>query len=765
MIVVPVYNMLLTPDATLFFQTDQLRESAGGKGVAVNEKIIFIVARENQALSEMSAESFYPIGLAGAVTELTRQGYAVIRTQYRVNIENVEINPDHTISLSLSRRAEIEDLDQAVAAEKLKNLLQEMRHFSAGFQWADSASYYIDQIDSIGGAACLLSPWLKLTNAKRYELLAEDSRKARAEAIETILYDFLEVGRITDEAVSSQQKEHQQMIREAAIKRQMEHLQKELDEMHPENVTDAQRFAQKIAESGMNDAARREAEKVLNRFKQEGKESVESGILYDWLDFVTSLSWKKEEASVIDLDRARRILDEDHYGLDKVKDRVIQQIAVMNLKRQQSGSILLFVGAPGTGKTSIGKSIARALGRQYVRVSLGGVHDEADIRGHRRTYIGAMAGRIMDGIQKSGVSNPVVVLDEVDKLADSFRGSPASALLEVLDPEQNSTFTDHYMNVPYDLSDVLFVCTANTTDTIPAPLLDRMEVISFRGYTPLEKLAIAREHLVPKSMEAMGIPADRLSVGDEALETLIADYTMEAGVRGLRKQIDTLCRTLAVRIATDPEAAIDVTPEEVAVALDTRPIRHDAILPSPTPGVVTGLAWTPVGGEILHIETLLTEGKGEVVITGQLGDVMKESARIALSLVKSLFPQAAELLRKNDLHIHVPAGAVPKDGPSAGVTLTTALASLVTGRIVDPHIAMTGEVALRGAVTPIGGLPEKLMAAQRAGVTKVFIPSANLFDLRDVAPEVKEKMEIVAVSSVTELLTGVGILAPAALSA
>ncbi len=736
MIVVPVYNMLLTPDATLFFQTDQLRESAGGKGVAVNEKIIFIVARENQALSEMSAESFYPIGLAGAVTELTRQGYAVIRTQYRVNIENVEINPDHTISLSLSRRAEIEDLDQAVAAEKLKNLLQEMRHFSAGFQWADSASYYIDQIDSIGGAACLLSPWLKLTNAKRYELLAEDSRKARAEAIETILYDFLEVGRITNEAVSSQQKEHQQMIREAAIKRQMEHLQKELDEMHPENVTDAQRFAQKIAESGMNDAARREAEKVLNRFKQEGKESVESGILYDWLDFVTSLSWKKEEATVIDLDRARRILDEDHYGLDKVKDRVIQQIAVMNLKRQQSGSILLFVGAPGTGKTSIGKSIARALGRQYVRVSLGGVHDEADIRGHRRTYIGAMAGRIMDGIQKSGVSNPVVVLDEVDKLADSFHGSPASALLEVLDPEQNNTFTDHYMNVPYDLSDVLFLCTANTTDTIPAPLLDRMEVISFRGYTPLEKLAIAREHLVPKSMEAMGIPADRLSV-----------------------------RALAVRVASEPEGTIAVTPDLVRDTMETRPVQHEKVLPEPRTGVVTGLAWTPVGGEILHIETLLTEGKGEVVITGQLGDVMKESARIALSLVKSLFPQGAELLRKNDLHIHVPAGAVPKDGPSAGVTLTTALASLVTGRVVDPHIAMTGEVALRGAVTPIGGLPEKLMAAQRAGVTKVFIPSANLFDLRDVAPEVKEKMEIVAVSSVTELLTGVGVLAPAALSA
>jgi len=765
MIVVPVYNMILTPDATLYFQLDQLRRSSGGKGVAAGEKIILIVAKENGEFSSMTAEDFYPIGVAGTVTELNQQGYAAVRTQYRVNIENVEVAPDHTISLSLSRRAEIRDLDEAVAAEKLKNLLQEMRHFSQGFQWADAAEYYISQIDSIGGAACVLSPWLKLSNGERYAILAEDSEAARAERIETVLYEYLEVGRITNEAMSSQQKEHQQMIREAAIKRQMEHLQRELDEMHPENVTDVQKFARKIQESGMNDAARKEAEKVLNRLRQEGKESVESGILYDYLDFVTSLSWKKEEAAAIDLAAARRILDEDHYGLKKVKDRVIQQIAVMNLKKQQSGSILLFVGAPGTGKTSIGKSIARALGREYVRVSLGGVHDESDIRGHRRTYIGAMPGRIMDGIQKSGVSNPVMVLDEVDKLSDSFQGSPASALLEVLDPEQNNTFTDHYMNVPYDLSDVLFVCTANTTDTIPAPLLDRMEVIPFSGYTPLEKLAIAREHLVPRSMEAMGITPDRLTIGDEALETLISDYTMEAGVRGLRKHIDTLCRSLAVQVATEPDRTIQVTPDTVRETMETRPVQHETVLPDPRPGVVTGLAWTPVGGEILYIETLLTEGKGDLILTGQLGDVMKESARIAVSLVKSLFPQAAEVFRKNDLHIHVPAGAVPKDGPSAGVTLTTALASLVTGRTVDSHIAMTGEAALRGAVTPIGGLPEKLMAAQRAGITKVFIPKANLFDLRDVAQEVRDGIEIVPVTSVTDILLETGILEKTALSA
>ena len=481
-------------------------------------------------------------------------------------------------------------------------------------------------------------------------------------------------------------------------------------------------------------------------------------MLYDYLDFVTGLSWKKEDAEKIDLDVAREILDEDHYGLKKVKDRIIQQIAVMNLKKQQSGSILLFVGAPGTGKTSIGKSIARALGRKYVRVSLGGVHDESDIRGHRRTYIGAMPGRIMDGIHKSGVSNPVMVLDEVDKLSASYNGSPASALLEVLDPEQNNTFTDHYMNVPYDLSDVLFICTANTADTIPEPLLNRMEVIQFSGYTPSEKLQIARNHLVPKAMESMGISREQMSVEDAALETMISDYTMEAGVRGLRKCIDTLCRSLAVKVSSNPEEKVCVTPETVREEMESRPIQHSRILPEPKAGVVTGLAWTPVGGEILYIETMLTKGKGELKITGQLGDVMKESALIALSLVRALFPEEAEQLNDHDLHIHVPAGAVPKDGPSAGITLTTALASLLTGKIVDPHIAMTGEVALRGAVTPIGGLPEKLMAAERAGITRVFIPEENVFDLKDVAPEVRERIEIIPVTSVEDVLRRTGVI-------
>ena len=576
--------------------------------------------------------------------------------------------------------------------------------------------------------------------------------------MEKILYENLEMFHVNNEARNAQEEGYQKVYREQAIKKQIEYLQKELDEMHPENITDVRRFQVKIEESGMNEEARKEADKVLNRYKQEGQNSPESGMLYDYLDFITGLSWKNEDAQEIDLDEAEAVLEEDHFGLKKVKERIIQQIAVMNLKKQQSGSILCFVGAPGTGKTSIGQSIAKALHRKYARVSLGGVRDEEDIRGPRRTYIGAMPGRIMDGIQKSGVSNPVMVLDEIDKLSVSYNGDPASALLEVLDPEQNSTFTDHYMNAPYDLSNVLFICTANTLETIPEPLLNRMEVIQFQGYTATDKLQIARRHLLPKAMQTVGIEPGQIEISDDIIKVIISDYTQEGGVRGLRKRLETLCRAAAVRIVRGKGETIVVTKENLRDLLDMHPVYHKQVKESAKPGIVTGLAWTAAGGEILYIETLLTKGKGEIVITGQLGDVMKESARIAVTLVKSLFPEQTAVLEENDLHIHVPDGATPKDGPSAGITLTTALSSLVTGTPVPPSIGMTGEVSLQGGVNPIGRLPEKLLAAQRAGVKKVFIPADNVDDLRDVPEEVKENLEIVPVEEASEVLKALGIM-------
>ena len=756
MTVIPVYDKLIAPDSDVYFRRDQFRYLAGNVGI--DEKVILLVSKEDQTKAERTEDSFYPIGLSGTVAEISNDGYAVVRTGGRVNIESVVINRDRSISLMTSRRTDINDLSESEAQEKLRQAKDAVKEFSQDYQWGTAAAAYVERMGTMGTLAGMLSIWMKASNEEYYAILEEDSVTRRTELMEKLIYEFLEVTKVTNDANSAHQKEYQDIYKESAIKKQLEYLQRELDEMHPEQVSDIRKFEMKIEESGMNETARAGATKVLNRLKQEGNKSPEYGMLYDYLDFVTSLNWKKSEPEPIDLEEAREILEADHYGLKKVKRRVIEQIAVMNLKREQSGSILLFVGAPGTGKTSIGRSIAHALKRQYVRVSLGGVRDEADIRGHRRTYIGAMPGRIMDGIQKSGASNPVVVLDEVDKLSASYNGDPASALLEVLDPEQNDTFTDHYMNVPYDLSDVLFICTANTVDTIPEPLLNRMEVIQFEGYTPIEKLSIAREHLLPAAMKTMGIGPGQIDISDEVIRALISDYTREAGVRGLRKRLDSLCRSAAVELAKDGGKTFSITPEQLREDLDMRPVRHSRVPEKQKPGVVTGLAWTSVGGEILYVESLFTKGSGQVLTTGKLGDVMKESAQIAVSLVKSLFPEKAKQFKEHDLHIHVPEGAVPKDGPSAGVTMTTAIASLVTGTAFPADWAMTGEVSLRGAVTAIGGLPEKLLAAHRAGVRRVFIPADNMEDLRDVPEEVTHAIEITPVSEVTELLEIAGIL-------
>ncbi len=755
MIVVPVYNRQLIAEGNLYFQIDEWR-NLGGRAVQ-GEKVVLLHMKDKQKRDEITEDNIYPIGVAGVVNNISRDGYIVVKVNNRVNIDEVIIDARHHIELNISRRIDTESVDPNYEKERLTQLKGEAKELASRFQYAAFFNMLIDIANSIGELHAILSHWMNIFNEDKYNILKEDSAVKRMEMMEQNLVEFIEVTKVTTDATSAQEQEYKDMYRESAIKKQMEYLQKELDEMHPENLTDVQKFEKKIDEAGMNEDAEKEARKVLDRLKQEGKNSPETGMLYDYLDFVTGLSWKKQETEHIDLREAEKILDEEHYGLDKVKKRIIQQIAVMNLKKEQSGSILLFVGAPGTGKTSIGKSIAKSLGREYARVSLGGSRDEADIRGHRRTYIGAMPGRIMDGISKSGVSNPVMVLDEIDKLAMSYNGDPASALLEVLDPEQNSTFTDHYMNVPYDLSDVFFICTANSTDTIPQPLLDRMEVINFTGYTPVEKLKIARQHLLPKSMESMGVSEKDIAVSDEVLETIIEDYTREAGVRGLRKRIDTLCRGAAVMISRGGDSKIEITKEHLRGELDMRPVHRENVPDKQKPGVVTGMAWTPVGGEILYIETVLIKGKGDIIITGKLGDVMKESAQIAVSLVKSIFPDKAELFEENDLHIHVPDGAVPKDGPSAGITMTTAIASLVTERDVNPHIAMTGEVSLRGLVMPIGGLPEKLMAALRSGVTTAFIPVENEDDLVDVADEVKDNLDIIPVTSVEEVLRRTGV--------
>ena len=751
MIIRPVFNILLLPDITYFFKRDFFPGAAADQ-IEVGTDILFPFLKNEVDETTVTIDDIYPVGMSARVESIGDDDSIQIRTLERVSLDDIELDENGQITATASIRPEVDDLPLEEEKQTFTNLRNALLKFVQNYQWGIWARSYIIQRKNIYDLGSALSDYLNITSEEKYAIVETDSRRERCELIENAIKEFMEVAKVSSEAQEAQKGDQEQLYREAAIKKQIDYLQKELDEMHPENISDVRAFEKKIQESGMNEDARKEADKVLNRMKQEGKDSHEYGLLYDYLDFVTSLSWKHPEFTPIDLNRAEEILDEDHYGLKKVKERIIQQIAVMALNRKQYGSILLFVGAPGTGKTSIGQSIARALNREYVRISLGGIRDEAEIRGHRRTYIGAMPGRIMEGIKRSGVSNPVVVLDEVDKLAKDYGGDPASALLEVLDPEQNSTFTDHYMNVPYDLSNVLFVCTANSTDTIPEPLLNRMEVIDFPGYTAVEKFHIARKHLLPKAMDAMGIQKKMLKITDGALRKVIEDYTMESGVRGLKKQIDMLCRSAAVRLVKEEGQTLTVNKSNLKDYLGRKELHHDQKLTSTQPGVVTGLAWTQAGGEILFIETKLTEGEGKVIITGQLGDVMKESVQIALTLVKSLYPKESKVFQDHDLHIHVPEGAVPKDGPSAGITLTTALASLVTGKAVSPDYAMTGEVSLRGGILPIGGLPEKLMAAQRAGITKILIPFDNADDLEDVADEVKDKLKITPVKKVSDVL-------------
>lgn len=756
MSVLPIYSTLVLPGGKMWLHGKEYRRLTG-KVPAANERVTLLMQKEDVSPEELTSDSFYPIAVSGLISDVDENGFVTLELLNRVNVNDIVRLPDRSFSMSLSRRPDSGSLDAADAQRRANEVKERILAFSRGQQWEGFLRSFSRHWDSLWTIAAAVSPWMRLSAEEKYAFLEEDDLAVRFDSLERTLRENLEMIDVQSAAQTAQQQDYEKIYRESAIKKQMEYLQKELDEMHPENVSEIRRLELKLEEAGMNETALKEGRKVLNRLKGEGSNSPEAGMLTDWLDLLTSLPWKKAEAGEISMAEAREALDREHSGLEKVKKRILQQIAVMRLKGRQSGSILCFVGAPGTGKTSIGESIANALGRKYVRVSLGGVRDEADIRGHRRTYIGSMPGRIIDGIHKCGTSNPVMVLDEVDKLSASYNGDPASALLEVLDPEQNFSFTDHYLNVPFDLSDVFFICTANTLDTIPEPLLNRMEVISFQGYTPMEKQQIAREHLLPRAMSAVGIQEGSLKVPDEVISRIVEDYTREAGVRGLKKRMDQLCRTAAVTLVEEPDTVVAVTEDNLQEFMDAHPVHRKHVPEKANPGIVTGLAWTSVGGDILYIQALLTKGNGKITVTGQLGDVMKESAQIAVSLVKAMFPDKASLFAENDLHIHVPDGATPKDGPSAGITLTTALASLVTGIPVPPQVGMTGEVSLQGDVLPIGGLPEKLLAAQRAGVSRVFIPRDNLPDLKDVHQEVLDQLEIIPADTVKDVLRNLSI--------
>jgi ATP-dependent Lon protease len=555
-----------------------------------------------------------------------------------------------------------------------------------------------------------------------------------------------EIDERTKESMESQSREH--LLRE-----RMRAIQKELGEGDDEKA-DLAELEKAVAEAGMPEDVEKQARKELKRLERMPEAAGEYSMVRTYLEWLTELPWKDPEPSAIDIAEARRILDADHYGLEKIKRRILEYLAVRKLNPSGKSPILCFVGPPGVGKTSLGQSIARATGREFVRVSLGGVHDEAEIRGHRRTYIGALPGNIIQGIRKAGTKRAVMMLDEVDKLGGgAFHGDPASALLEVLDPEQNSTFRDNYLAVPYDLSKVLFVCTANVLDTIPGPLRDRMEIIQLAGYTEQEKLEIAKRYLLDRQLSANGLTAQQCEITEDALRAIVTDYTREAGVRNLEREIGSVCRHVAVRIAEGSITHAKIDPSDLHAILGARKFESEVAMRTSVPGVATGLAWTPVGGDILFIEATRMPGAGKLILTGQLGDVMKESAQAALSLVKARAQRLGvdqQVLEKSDIHVHVPAGATPKDGPSAGVAMFLSLASLLTQRPVRSDTAMTGEISLRGLVLPIGGVKEKVLAAMRAGITRVMLPERNRKEFDDVPAEAREKLEFVWLANVDE---------------
>ncbi len=756
-LVIPLYEIVVFPDSRTKFPVDHatgellldaMKDTKGAHAIGLTLK-------SGTRIAELTAESLYTIGNLFKISHVqpADDGYLicaeVVQRVRAVSLTEREGRFYASYVPLLDSLDLEEDLQQRILAD-IKLTIHEI---SARFTGSEQFTEPIDRMESIDQIMGFVMPYLPIHLAEKQALLEIVSVRQR-------YITFLEVLVRTRESISIRIEMAKKVTdrvsksnREAMLREQLKMIQEELGETDGTGGDGG--YRERIESSNMPEDVRKKAFVELKKLETGGSQNHESSVIRNYLDLLLDLPWVTEEKKNIDIAEARRVLESNHNGLEKVKERIVQHLAVMKLKSEKQGSILLFTGPPGTGKTSLGKSIAEALGRKYVRVSLGGVRDEAEIRGHRRTYVGALPGRIIQGILKAGTKNPVFILDEIDKLSLSYSGDPASALLEVLDPEQNNTFSDHYLEVPYDLSDVLFIATANSLATIPAPLLDRMELIEISGYTKNEKFAIAKDHLIPAILTEHGLDADKFRVDDEALKVMIEKYTREAGVRWLKKQLAKAARHVSEKIVSGTaELPFIVTTDKLDAILGKELIRQEVARKEPVPGVVTGLAWTPVGGEILFIEGTFMPGTGKLTLTGQLGDVMKESATISLSLIRSRLAGTENGFNfmTSDIHVHVPSGATPKDGPSAGVTLFTALASLITGKTVDPNLAMTGEITLSGAVLPVGGIKEKILAAHRAGIKKVILPHENVRDLQDVPEDVRGELAFVPVETVEEVL-------------
>ena len=731
------------------------------KDAYAGDRLVGVVAQKSAEVESPGPDDLFRVGSAATILKLIKMPDGsvsiVIQGKRRIEIEEYDQLDPYLTARIRAIEEDASDVDPAeidARMRSIKELAVQIVNLSPNLP--SEAAYAIQNIESPGFLVHFIASNLQIDVEKKQELLETRPLLDRSQLVLDHLENEVRVLEISEEIRSKVKTDVDQQQREFFLRQQLKAIQDELGETEGSS-RDADELRQSMKEKRdlLPEAVIETLDKELTKLARTNPASPEYGVVRNYAETILDLPWGHTSEDKLDIARAEEVLDEDHFGLADVKKRILEYLAVLKLKGDMKAPILMFYGPPGVGKTSLGKSIARSLGREFHRISLGGVRDEAEIRGHRRTYIGALPGRIIQGLRKAGTSNPVFMLDEIDKLGTDFRGDPASALLEVLDPEQNDTFNDHYLELDYDLSKVLFIATANYLDSIPAPLRDRMEVIEITGYTPSEKLAIAKRYLVPRQLERNGLRDDQFTITDDALLLLIEGYTRESGVRQLERTIGSVVRGVAKTVAVGEAERGDATADSVPDFLGGRKFYNDLAERTEVPGVATGLAWTPVGGDILFIEASVSRGTGRMTLTGKLGDVMKESAHAALSWIKAHADDLgipADAFRYWDLHVHVPAGAIPKDGPSAGVAMTAALASIFTRRCVRHDVAMTGEITLRGLVLPVGGIKEKVLAARRAGIATVVLPEKNQKDVDEVQDEAVEGLDVHYVKRVTEAL-------------
>ena len=755
--ILPLRNAVLFPGIVAPLNLGRAQSIAAAQAAARADRPIGVVLQKDQTVDEPRSEHLHQIGTVAEilryVTAPDGTHHIVSRGQRRFRV--LEYLPGYPFLVARVDEISEADVYSTEVAARMHQLRERAREaISLLPNVPAEIGNVIEQTKSPSTLADFIANVSDLTPTQKQDILETLDVSERLDKVLRYLAQQIQVLRLskqigeqTQESLAGRQREH-------ILREQLRQIQKELGE-DEEGKAEITELRESIDHAGMSEEAEKQARKELKRLERMPEASAEHGMVRSYLDWLIELPWSKLSEERIDIAEARHILDEDHYGLPKIKQRILEFLAVRKLKPDGKSPILCFVGPPGVGKTSLGQSIARATGRKFQRISLGGVHDEAEIRGHRRTYIGALPGNVIQAIRKAETRNPVIMLDEMDKLGQSFHGSPSAALLEVLDPQQNSTFRDNYLAVPFDLSKVMFVGTANVMDTIPGPLRDRMEIIELAGYTEEEKLEIAKRYLLQRQREATGLEPSQIEITENALKSIIRDYTREAGVRNLEREIGSICQKAAMQIAEGNAGHLKVDAKDLHAILGPRRFEGEVAMRTSVPGVATGLAWTPVGGEILFVECTRIPGSGRLILTGQLGDVMKESAQAALSLVKARSGSLgidAELFEKSDIHLHVPSGAIPKDGPSAGVAMFIALVSLLTGRMVKRDLAMTGEISLRGLVLPVGGIKNKVLAALRAGITTVLLPERNKKDYEDIPEATRNALQFVWIATADDAI-------------